>query len=374
MTDNLPAVPTSREVARSDTDSWIDVVTDVAELANRISGTEFVPRNLRGNIAATAAAILYGREVGLPPMTTLTQTHVIEGKPAMSAEAMRAMVLAAGHSIHVVETTGARCVMRGRRANSEESTEIVWTIDMARAAGVANKQVWKQYPRQMLQARATTELVRLVFPDVIHGFRSVEEFNQLDGVAVVEDAEGNTAPAEGSKVTRRRAPAKKAAAPPAAVQGPVADAADMDGPPLPGADPSPEPVDQSVGGEAGGEAAEPPADNQDQQDVVDAELVDDGPPLEEPPAAEDREQVEQDPKPGPSTRAQHRLLFARFAAFDIEADGERLAYTSALVGREVESFNGLSKQEASTLVETLALIGSREDLDALVDAAEERRG
>lgn len=372
MSDNLPERRPDREVARTDTDSWIDVVGDVAGLAQKIAATEFVPKNLRGNIAGTAAAILYGREVGLPPMTTLTQTHVIDGKPAMSAEAMRAMVLAAGHTIHVAETTGGRCVMRGRRAGADEWTEIVWTLDMARAAGVANKQVWKSYPRQMLQARATTELVRLVFPDVIHGFRSVEEFDQIDGVVVVEDAEGNTAPAaSGTKVTRRRT-AKKAAAP-APVQAPVESTADMDGPPLPG-DESPAPVGQSpAGGEtatapggAVGEDVEPPAGD-DQDDVVDAEVVEDEPPLEEP-----RAEVDPEPKPGPSTRAQHRMLFARLSELDVD-DAERLAYASALIGREIESFNGMSKAEAHTLIETLALIDGRAALDALVDAAEERR-
>lgn len=374
MSENVPAVvpDQTREVARTDTDSWIPVLGNVIELANAISATDFVPRGLRGSATATAAAILYGREVGLPPMTALTQTHVIDGKPAMSAEAMRAMVLAAGHHIFVAETTGARCVMRGRRTSSDDWTEIVWTIDMARSAGVANKQVWKSYPRQMLQARATTELVRLVFPDVIHGFRSLEEFNELDGV-VVEDEEGNTGPAAPSTVSRRRTTRKKPAAAPSAPAAPVAEPDDMDGPPLPGAD---DPAEASEGESVAGgdaaagedDAAEPPATDDQHEDVVDAEVVEDPPADAEPAGA-----VEEHPKPGLSTRAQHRMLFGRFNAFDIEEDGERLAYTSALVGREVESFTKLSKAEASTLIETLALVGSRLDLDALVDAADERR-
>lgn len=380
MTDNLPdVVREKREIARTDTDSWISVLGDVAGLAQKISGTEFVPKNLRNNVAATAAAILYGREVGLPPMTTLTQTHVIEGKPAMSAEAMRAMVFAAGHTIVPEETTGARCVMRGKRAGTDEWTTIVWTLDMARAAGVANKQVWKSYPRQMLQARATTELCRLLFPDVIHGFRSVEEFDVLEGV-VVEDAEGNTAPAAAStKVTRKRTTTRKAPAPAPAAPSLPAAAPEDEGPPLPGDETSAgesaqgegkgSPVDQDRSGAApvgaapvGSDAA--PELDEDDAEIVDAEIIDE---LTKPPA-EDEKPV----PPATSTRAQHRMLFALLDKLDVKGDDDRLHVTSGLVGRPIDSFNSLTKREAGTLIETLPRCKTRADLDALIEATEER--
>ncbi|GAA4075601.1 hypothetical protein ACFFOS_27525 [Nocardioides kongjuensis] len=379
MTENLPAVPAAaatREVANQDTDSWIPVLAPVIELAKALSTTDFVPRGLRGSATATAAAILYGREVGLPPMTALTQTHVIEGKPAMSAEAMRAMVLSQGHALEIVETTGTRCVMRARRANSDNWTTLEWTIDLARQAGVAGKGVWKNYPRQMLQARTTTELCRLVFPDVIHGFRSLEEFNELEG-AVVEDEDGNTAPTSGTKVTRKRAARKTAAAPPAAVEAPAAPAASSveDGPPLPGADDhAPAPVAESSaggddGGAAGGVSGEDVASPvDDDQDVHDAVLVED-PPYDEPPAEEPV--VDEHPEPGPSTRAQHRMLFSLLGGLGVSSDEERLLTTSVLVGREIGSFNGLTKAEASTLVETLGMFnGDRAKLLALLAEAE----
>ena len=169
----------TREVARTDTDSWTNIFGNVVELARGIAETEFVPRGLRGSIPATTAAILYGREVGLPPMTALNQTHVIEGKPSMAAEAMRAMVLAAGHEIEVLESTGGVCRMRARRRGSERWTpEVVWTIDMARAANLTNKPNWKNHPRRMLQARASSELCELHFPDVVLGFKSIEEMER----------------------------------------------------------------------------------------------------------------------------------------------------------------------------------------------------
>lgn len=379
---NVPALrqePTRAVERVADTDSWIRVVGDVAQLAENIAGTEFVPRSLRNSTPAVAAAILYGREVGLPPMTSLTQTHVIEGKPAMSAEAMRAMVFAAGHELVIEETTGAVCTMRARRAGTDHWTTLQWTIDMARAAGVAGKQVWKAYPRQMLQARCTTELVRLVFPDVIHGFRSIEELD--DGGEVEGDA--TAAPAEpGTKVqrtTRKRAAAKKSAAPKAQRPNPEDDA----GLPLPGEDGYDAlPGDGgSAGGSGDGPAAasetgsgkdseDPPAD-----DIHDVEIVpepSDTPPADEPPAepGEPAAEAEEKPRePRKASRAQQRLLFAALGEKDV-ADDDRHWIVGALLGEPVESFNDLTHAQASTLIDTLSRVRDRAQLDALIESGE----
>jgi len=89
--DNLPAtIPTRALVsAPADTDSWTGIVGEIAKLATYVTDTEFVPRALRGRAPATAAAILYGREIGVPPMTALSTVHVIEGTPSLSSRASR---------------------------------------------------------------------------------------------------------------------------------------------------------------------------------------------------------------------------------------------------------------------------------------------
>lgn len=373
--DVVRAEPT-REVAHADTDSWIGVASDVIKLAQYIAPTEFVPKSLRDNPPAAAAAILYGREVGLPPMTALTQTHVIEGRPSMAAEAMRALVLSAGHEIQVLESTGAVCRMRARRRGEEQWTpEVVWTIDMARAAGLLGKNNWKQHPRRMLQARASSELCELYFPDVVLGFKSVEELEDEGGE---EQYAGAEAPAEQpTKVTRKRATKKAAASRPAPAAERPQQPEDA-GLPLPGepgyeelaADQGGEkPLSEAEGTSAGGASAEgeaaeaPPADNQDDSEPVDAEIV---------PEPEEPAQEEQPRTPRTASRAQLRLLFAALGDKHV-GEGERHAVASALLRRPVESFNDLSSADAKALIDTLARCKDRADLDALLEAAEEIR-
>ena len=358
MTDNLPAIRTT-EVATQDTDSWIHVVDNVAALASNIANTEFVPKGLRGSAAATAAAILYGREVGLPPMTALTQTHVIEGKPAISAEGMRGLILAAGHGLQVLESNGARCVMRGRRRGEDEwSVPVEWSLDMARNAGLAGKQVWKSYPRQMLQARCTAELARLIFPDVIHGFRALEEFDESDG------ATEGLAPSQGgsSTVQRKRGGARgtKGEAVLERTERPA-----LEGPPLPGE----EGFELVVGGTSEGEAGEPSTTT----DVPAA--TGDEPKGEEVETAE-RPETPADPPPPeageyerPATKPDLRMYFASFKGLgdDLERD-ERLAITCQIIGRIVSTSNELSQREARLVADTVARFSSLPDLYALLDA------
>ena len=113
----------------SHVDSWVNVLGQVGDLAQKIAGTDFVPDGMRGKPAAVAAAILTGREMGVPPMKSLAHVFIVKGKPGLSAELMRSLILAAGHEFRFVETTNTRCIMEGRRRGSEEWERVSFTAD-----------------------------------------------------------------------------------------------------------------------------------------------------------------------------------------------------------------------------------------------------
>jgi hypothetical protein len=189
---------------------WIALLEPAAALANQVAGSAFVPTAMRNNPAAIVAAILYGDELGLGPMQSLAKINVIEGKPSLSAEAQRALILAEGHELWVDESTATRVTVSGRRRDSERTSSVTWTLDDAKRANLAGKQNWRLYPRQMLMARATADLARAIFADVIGGLAATEEIEDVDPLALGEVVE---APAE-KKTTRRRRTTNK---PPALV-------------------------------------------------------------------------------------------------------------------------------------------------------------
>ncbi|MGH3402463.1 MAG: hypothetical protein ACRDRJ_08130, partial [Streptosporangiaceae bacterium] len=188
------AIATERDVV----DGWITVASDVSKLADYIAETDFVPKALRNRPAAIAACILTGRELGIGPMASLKSIHMVQGTPSLSAEYKRARALAAGHQIAIDESNSTRCVVRGRRSGSESWVTVAWTLDMAKRAKLTGKDVWQQYPQRMLQARATSELCDLLFPDATLGLPTTEELEDggvAAAAAIASAAADETAPA-----------------------------------------------------------------------------------------------------------------------------------------------------------------------------------
>lgn len=186
-------------------------------LAERLAKSpEFVPKGMMNRPEAVLAVMLRGHELDVPPMVALAQMHVIEGRVGMAAELMRALVLRAGHEIWPEEITNTRVTMCGRRSGSGgDPVRITWTMDDAQKAGISRKGPWSAYPRAMLTARATTELVRLLFPDVVGGLRSIEELADLgddDWVDVLTDQNGTGEPTAAPSTTTRKAAAPSARA------------------------------------------------------------------------------------------------------------------------------------------------------------------
>lgn len=208
------------------TDGWVDAIGPIGELAEQVANTEFVPKGLRGKPAAVIAAILYGRELEMPPMQALANIHVVDGRPGLAAEQMRAMVLAAGHEITYPKFTGSQVVAVGRRRQPDGTlgapTEVEWNTAMVQWAGLAGKDNHKKYPRAMLTARATADLCRLIFPDVTRGLPSLEELE--DGADTPESAKSGSASTDEpkAKVSRRGAGVTKKADEPDSNQPPRA--------------------------------------------------------------------------------------------------------------------------------------------------------
>lgn len=155
--------------------------------AKALSESRLVPSGLYKREADVLLIILTGRELAIPAVMALSRIHVVEGKPTLSAEVMRALVLKKGHRIRITERSRERVTVVGTRADDPDFPMTV-TFDMrdAEVAGLARKDVWRKYPADMCLARATSALCRALFPDVLLGMTYAPE----DFDAVV-DGDGN---------------------------------------------------------------------------------------------------------------------------------------------------------------------------------------
>ncbi len=133
-----------------------------------ISGTEFVPPGLRGNLPAILACVATGRELGIGDMVSLKSIHIIDGKASFSAELMVMLARRSGHSITGEVKDGA-AVVTGKRGDNGDTITVTWTREMAEQAGLLGKQNWRKYEASMLWARAASQLCRMLFADCFAG-------------------------------------------------------------------------------------------------------------------------------------------------------------------------------------------------------------
>ncbi|MCL1922803.1 MAG: hypothetical protein FWG15_02890 [Propionibacteriaceae bacterium] len=164
-------------------DSWADVLPQSKELAELVCQSDFVPKDMRGNVGKVFAAVMTGRELGMSPMNSLQSFAVINGRASLMAEAMRGLILRDGHQIRVVASGAEKCTIKGRRKEDKDDPDawqsFTFTLMEAKTAGLTGRDVWQKYPADMLLARATTRMAKAVFSDVIHGLVSTEEAEDM---------------------------------------------------------------------------------------------------------------------------------------------------------------------------------------------------
>lgn len=339
MTDMevLPATPDMNGRQFVPLEQALSLAPNALRFAEAIASTQFVPPGLRGKPDAILAAIMYGSELGLGPMQALSKIAVIDGRPSLSAEAQRGLIRAAGHRIWTLELTNTRCVLAGQRTGDDRTEEVAWTMDDAKRAGLAGKSNWRSYPRQMLLARATSDLARLLFSDVLGGFPSTEEtLEQIEAEAAPTPPASSGEALSSPRRRRRSRPPLAAGDPPVE----TATAAPAPSPVTPEPTASEAVVDPPAGGD---DAALLEAEQAASSEAAETKLHEDLEASAKEAAAE----------PELITSEQRKKMQALFREREVTDREARLAYVSTVAGRKVESSNDLTITEASRVIDAL---------------------
>jgi hypothetical protein len=116
---------------------------------------------------------------GLHPAKAAQEYSIIQGRPALKSDAMLARFHRAGGTVKWITYTD-QCVVGEFSHPQAGAVKIEWTIEMAARIGLASKDNWRNYPRQMLRARCISEGVRTCYPGCITGQYAVEEVQDFD--------------------------------------------------------------------------------------------------------------------------------------------------------------------------------------------------
>lgn len=153
-------------------ESYANNLSQKLSMAQVLLKSGMLPTHYRSP-ESVLTAILYGRELGFSPIRALNSITVINGKPALEAQALKSLAIAHGGRIKTVEWSDTVCTLECTRGDWTDSATYTWQD--ATRAGLVSKDNWKRMPKAMLYARAVSILVRNMFADILGGLYSREE-------------------------------------------------------------------------------------------------------------------------------------------------------------------------------------------------------
>jgi hypothetical protein len=179
-------------------------IDEAWRLSQNMARSGLVPASFRDKPQDVMIAVMMGAELGLAPVQALNSIAVINGRPTLYGDGLLAVVkqsplcqlhdefyLVGGQRVDQImpdvlafDDTAASCAFR--RRGSEALIVRVFSVADAKKAHLWGKSgPWQEYPSRMLMMRARGFAARDAFPDVLRGFTTTEEANDIPP-AIVE--------------------------------------------------------------------------------------------------------------------------------------------------------------------------------------------
>ena len=162
-------------------------ITVIESLKEPMSvGKVFAERGMFPDIKTQAQAvvkILAGKELGLSPFESMKNIYLVSGKLALQSNALASLIKTSKKYDYKVDTlTNEECSISFFEFIGDKKETIgvsTFTFKDAAKAGLVNKDNWKNFPRNMLFARALANGVRFYCPDAACGWHIQEELEEL---------------------------------------------------------------------------------------------------------------------------------------------------------------------------------------------------
>lgn len=170
---------------------------EIERFAEKAARSGMVPKDFIGKPDAICIAIQMGSELGLPPMQSLQNIAVVNGRPSIWGDAMPALCRASGmmrgmREWHEGEGDNLTFYCEAYRKDDQNPILGSFSVADAKKANLwktepkvtkhgrdgpyqVDSGPWYSYPHRMLQMRARGFCLRDAFPDVLRGLISAEE-------------------------------------------------------------------------------------------------------------------------------------------------------------------------------------------------------
>ena len=158
------------------------------EMAAELAKSGLMPSSVK-TAQQIVVSLQWGHELGLSPMVAINNIVVVNGRPTLSTDIMFALARNnteyAGCQWKSQTSEKAEVIVKRKIKNGiEEQSVGYFDLDMARKAGLANKENWIKYPQRMLKHRALSYALRDAFPDVLSGIYTPEEMDSVNNAPI----------------------------------------------------------------------------------------------------------------------------------------------------------------------------------------------
>ncbi|MPX91390.1 hypothetical protein [Salinivibrio sp. VYel1] len=183
---------------------------EAMRMADLMANSEMVPKDYQGKPGNVLVAVQMGAELGLQPVQALQNIAVVNGRPSVWGDGLRALIMSAPDLIDIRDefdegTMTARCIIVRQRNGKNIEFVGEFSKQDAEQAGLWGRNTWKAYPKKMLEWRAFGFSARKAYADRLRGISLAEEVRDIPAQA--EEKEVNPTPKHEAELEKPEYPA-----------------------------------------------------------------------------------------------------------------------------------------------------------------------
>ena len=151
-------------------------------IANMLAGSKLVPQQYQGHPEDVLIACSWGESLGLKPLSALNAIAVVNGRPQLFGDALKALIMKHGTIEENWDNEQGIWTMTAHRKGFPDVTWSYGYNDAIAAGhvsynpqsntfglGARKSEAWVKYTKRMCQLKCRNFVIRDAFPDVIQG-------------------------------------------------------------------------------------------------------------------------------------------------------------------------------------------------------------
>lgn len=176
------------------TEIAVSPIKDLETMAKKVAASGL----FKMNETQAFTLMLLCQSRGLHPIEAVMRFDIIQGRPAMKAEAMLAEFQAIGGSVEWT-TESDDCTKQeaifSHPKLCPKPKKVRFTIEDAERAKLKEKDIWRGYPAPLMRARVISSGIRMLAPGIVSGIYTPEEVSDFDARETPIQATATVAPA-----------------------------------------------------------------------------------------------------------------------------------------------------------------------------------